>query len=196
MKYLIAALFMVAAPIGATAQDASPAATPPIRYQPDPDSPIGTRNPNGPEKLAEYDFLIGDWDVEITFIRPNGQSFVYNAHWHNRWILNGMTVMQEWRGPYATGTEIRSLNLATGEWEGMNFYPTLPNGWRATRSERFDDRMEIYIDRPDGQPEAPLAREVYADITENRMRMYAELSSDDGETWQAGQYHMIMTRRD
>jgi len=189
MKYVI-----LAAVLGLTAQ-AGAQTPPPILYQPDPDSPIETRNPDGPAELAEFDFLIGDWDVAITFHAANGDSGTYQASWHNHWVLNGMMVMQEWRGPYATGAEFRRFDPQAGEWRGYNIYPTLPNGWRPTTAQRHEDRMEIYIDGEDA--EGPMInRETYADITENRMRMYSEISRDGGETWEAGRYEMVMTRRD
>ena len=31
-------------------------------------------------------------------------------------------MMQEWRGPYATGTELRSYNVETKKWDGRNIY--------------------------------------------------------------------------
>jgi hypothetical protein len=169
--------------------------SPQIRYQPDPDSPIGTRNPAGPGALADYDFVIGNWDVEITFTPPGGQPAVYQARWHNHWILNGLAVMQEWRGPYATGAEIRSYNAQTQRWEGENIYPALSGGFRPTTSVRFDDRMEVVIEAADGSGPF-LNRETYIDIEADSMRMYSELSRDGGETWQAGRYSMIMTRAD
>jgi len=85
---------------GAIAEDA------PIRYQPSPDSPIGERNTNAPEEVAQFEFLIGDWDVEITWHPPQGEPNTYKARWHNHWINDGFDVMQEWRGPYITGTEL------------------------------------------------------------------------------------------
>lgn len=169
--------------------------SPPIQYQPEPDSPIGTRNPDGPEELAQFDFVIGDWDVEIDYVLTNGNTTTYTAHWHNRWILNGMAVMQEWRGPYSSGAEIRSWNARAERWEGYNHYPGPTGVWRPTTAQRFDDRMEVTIQAEDA--EGPfLNRETYTDITENRMRMYSEISRDGGETWQDGRYDLIMVRRD
>jgi hypothetical protein len=167
--------------------------SPPIRYQPEVDSPIGVRNPNGPAQLAEYDFVIGDWDVEITWTPPNGAPTTYQAKWHNHWVVNGLTVMQEWRGPYLTGTEIRSFNVATQSWEGYNLYPAGPNGWRPTTSQRVGEEMHVIIAGvgPSGEF---LNREVYTDIDEDSFRMFSEISVDDGESWVTGRYSMIATR--
>jgi hypothetical protein len=168
-------------------------ATPPIRYQPEVDSPISERNPNGWEQLAEFDFVIGDWDVEITWTPPGGSPTVYGAHWHNHWIINGLTVMQEWRGPFATGAEFRSYNAATQSWEGYNLYPGGPNGWRPTTAQQVGDEMHVVIEGigPAGEF---LNKEIYTDITADSFRMYSEISVDDGESWSTGRYSMIATR--
>ena len=60
-----------------------------ILYRPVPDSPIGERNPNAPEGTSQYEFLIGDWDVDVT-LRQNGRAPLrYAAKWHNHWINAG-----------------------------------------------------------------------------------------------------------
>ncbi|WP_339747785.1 hypothetical protein [uncultured Maricaulis sp.] len=191
-------LFAAASLLSVLALGAAPALAqntmPPIQYQPDPDSPIGTRNPAGPAQLAEFDFVIGDWDVSITFTPPNGQAFTYDARWHNHWILDGLAVMQEWRGPYATGAEFRGYNLREGHWEGYNIYPTLPNGWRPTTALRSDEAMVVTIEGIDA--EGPmLNRETYTDITADSFRMYSEISRDEGVSWETGRYSMMVVRR-
>jgi len=166
---------------------------PAIRYQPEIDSPIAERNPNAPPAMANYDFVAGDWDVEIEFTPPGGQPNRYAARWHNHWIVNGMVMMQEWRGPYATGTEIRFFNPANDRIEGVNIYPAFGGGARATHSHWQGDRMEVVIPSEDAEG-AFLNRETYLDITATSFRMYSERSRDDGETWSAGTYEMTATR--
>ncbi len=57
-----------------------------ILYQPNPDVPLGKRNPKAAPELVLFDFVIGDWDVAITLNQPNGKSFKYSAKWHNYWM--------------------------------------------------------------------------------------------------------------
>lgn len=191
MKNLLVAASLIgllgAAP--ALAQNAIPA----VQFQPDPDSPIGTRNPDGPAQLAEFDFVIGDWDATITFAAPGGQTVTYQAHWHNHWILNGLAVMQEWRGPFLTGAEFRTVDARDGHWTGYNIYPGNAGGWRPTTARRTDDAMIVIIDGIDA--EGPLLnRETYTDITADSFRMYSEISRDQGVTWETGDYHMMVVR--
>lgn len=192
--YLAAAsLFGLAVFAAAPALAQTPPAPPPILFQPDPDSPLGTRNPDGPEQLSEFDFVIGDWDVTITLRLQNGQEVTYGARWHNHWILDGMAVMQEWRGPYATGAEFRTFNVRAGHWEGYNLYPGGQGGWSATTAAMSDGEMIITIPGVDAEGQR-LSREVYTDITPDSFRMYAEISRDEGVSWTPGDYQTTAVR--
>lgn len=164
-----------------------------IIYQPVPDSPIETRNPAGPAELAQYDFLIGDWDADVSWSWPGQEPFTSKAKWHNHWIVNGMVVMLEWRGPQYTGTEIRQWNPTRNEWVGVNIYPDFSNAPNFVTSKKAGDKMFVYIpvETPDG---GYLNRETYYDIKADSYKMKSEISRDDGKTWQRGYYEMTVTR--
>lgn len=167
------------------------AGSPPIQFQPSPDSPIGVRNPSAPEELQQLEFLIGDWNVDVVLHRPNGD-ISYRARWHNTWIVNGFAIMQEWRDPYSTGAELRTYNPKTGRWEGRNFY----SGWDAwTESEGDFANGEFVIDTKTEGPDGPkLSRERYFDIQPNSFRMVAMHSIDGGKSWSAPTYEMVCAR--
>jgi hypothetical protein len=165
---------------------------PPIRYQPNPDSPIGERNENAPDEVAQFEFLIGDWDVEITWYPPQAEPTTYNAKWHNHWINDGFDVMQEWRGPYITGTEFRHYDPASGHWVGKNLYAG--RNWANTTARVDGDNMVVVIEASNAADGPFLNRETYFEITDNRWRMKSDRSYDNGETWIKGRYEMIATR--
>lgn len=167
---------------------------PPIIYQPDPDSPIGERNPDAPDQSQQLDFLVGDWDVAVILHPPQGNDISYQARWHNSWIVDGHVVMQEWRGPFATGAELRSFNLGTGQWEGRNYY-THSKTWTASTGD-FADGEFIVETRHSGPPGAFISRERYFDIQPNSFRMSATRSYDEGATWSSLTYEMLCTRSD
>lgn len=169
------------------------AEAPPIQYQPNPDSPIGVRNPGAPVELQQLEFLIGDWKAAVVLHRLNGD-LAYEARWHNTWIVNGFAIMQEWRDPFSTGAELRTYNSQTRRWEGRNFY----SGWDTwTQSEGEFANGEFVIETPSIGPEgAVLSRERYFDIQPNSFRMAAARSTDGGKTWSAPTYEMICTRVD
>ena len=168
------------------------AQAPPILYQPDPDSPIGKRNPRGAQELDQFGFLIGDWDVSITWEPPGGKPTTYNARWHNHWIIDGAAVMQEWRGPYLTGTEIRYFNQKTGKWTGRNLY--VGGEWKETVAEWKDPEMIVTILDAEDKSGKFLNRETYYEIKADSFKMKSERSYDDGKTWAKGAYFMEVVR--
>jgi hypothetical protein len=165
---------------------------PPIRYQPIPDSPIGERNAKAPNEVAQFDFLIGDWDVEITWYPAQGDPTTYAAKWHNHWINDGFDVMQEWRGPYITGTEFRHYEPSLGYWVGKNLYAG--RNWVNTTARMDGDNMVVIIEASNAKDGAFLNRETYFEIAEDRWRMKSDRSFDNGDTWVKGTYDMIATR--
>ena len=164
----------------------------PIIYQPNPDSPIGKRNAKAPAETAQFEFVIGDWDAEITWVQGNGEPLTYKAKWHNHWVVDGHVVMQEWRGPYLTGTELRAWDTQKQKWIGQNVYV---NGvWQRTTAEFKDGKMRVIIEGSTDARGPFLNRETYDDIQPNSFRMYSEVSYDGGKTWETGSYSMTVTR--
>jgi len=164
----------------------------PILYNPNPDSPIGEKNPNAAEELNQFAFLIGDWDVDITWLPEGKDPVKYQAKWHNRWIIDGFAVMQEWRGPYLTGTEIRYYNPKTKNWTGRNLYV---NGeWKQTIAQQQGDKMIVTILDAKDNKGSFLNRETYFNITKDSHEMKSDRSYDNGKTWIQGKYYMTVKR--
>lgn len=167
---------------------------PPIKFQPEIDSPIAERNPNAPAALGQFDFVIGDWDATITWQAQGGEPLTYNAKWHNHWVIDGQVVMQEWRGPFITGAELRAFNAEAGTWSGQNIYPGSPEPWHKTTAEFKDNKMVVTIHDVKDQRGTFLNRETYFDISPDSFQMKSERSYDDGATWEEGAYRMICRR--
>ena len=137
--------------------------------------------------------MIGDWNVAIKLNQPNGKSFEYKAKWHNYWMLDGYAVMQEWRGPYSTGAEMRYYHLKSKTWTGRNLY--VPGSWKNTYPLKEGDRIIIGHDpKKDSEGNTFNTREVYSNITENSFKLVGEISKDGGKTWKPGRYLSIATR--
>lgn len=190
MTRRLAAGVLTAASLLILASDAF-AQSPPIQFQPNPDSPIGVRNGNAPSQLQQLEFLIGDWRVALTLHQPSGE-LSYEARWHNIWIINGHAIMQEWRDPYSTGAELRTYNFQTNRWEGRNFYAGNPT-WTESEGQFVDGEFVIET-RSIGLDGPVLSRERYFDIAANSFRMVATRSLDGGVTWSAPTYEMVCTR--
>jgi len=166
---------------------------PKILYQPNPDSPLGTRNPDGPEEMSQYDFLIGDWDVDMTWYFDGKTPTKSFAKWHNHWVVNGNVVMLEWRGPQFTGAELRQWDRQANQWVGVNIYPAFGPQFQDITSRKNGDTMQVFMDGEG--PNGPyINRETYYDIEADSYKMKSEHSFDGGETWVRGLYEMTVTR--
>jgi len=164
----------------------------PIIYQPNPDSPILERNPALRGEGEVFDFLIGDWDVVITWQPKNGEPNTYRAKWHNHWVVDGRVVMQEWRGPTLTGAEFRFYDIDSKSWTGRNIYAD--GDWRETIAKSEGENLVVTIF---GHNEATgdfLNRETYYNINENSFEMKSDISLDEGKSWTKGNYQMIVKR--
>ena len=170
--------------------------SPVILFQPEVDSPLGTPNENVPAEGRQFDFVVGDWNVDMTYSAPGKEPFRYRAKWHNHWVVNGYIIMQEWRGPFATGAELRYYDKNTGKWTGRNVYPGSNVPWHNTSAEFKDGKMVVTIEGNSDTRGPFLNRETYYDIMTDSFRMKSERSYDGGETWEKGLYEMICFREE
>ncbi len=102
--------------------------------------------------------------------------------------------MQEWRGPYLTGTEIRYYNPKERKWTGRNLY--VNGSWKQTTAKRYPDKMVVIILNAEDKTGTFQNRETYHDIEKDSFKMISERSYDNGKTWVKGNYHMKASRVD
>ena len=102
--------------------------------------------------------------------------------------------MQEWRGPYSTGIEIRSYDAADDSWHGRNIYFPAPANWYENTARLIDDEMIVTTHRTDGNGNDTITREIYFDISESAFSIRTELSQDGGVTWKPGRYSAVSHR--
>jgi hypothetical protein len=141
---------------------------------------------------AQYEFLIGDWDVAVSLKQPGGKELNYHASWHNHWLANGQVLLQEWNGPYATGLELRSYVAQQNLWQGRNIYLPNPGTWYENTAKREGDKMIVTTHRADPEGKAIVSREIY--MGPGHFSIRTEMSNDGEKTWQPGRYQAVMTR--
>lgn len=122
----------------------------------------------------------------------NSEPVTYMAKWYNHWIIDGFAIMQEWRGPYITGTEIRNYIPSSNFWTGRNLY--VGNDWKKAVAHWQDNKMVVTILDAEDKSGHFLNRETYYDIQADSFEMKSERSYDDGKTWQQGRYFMHVKR--
>lgn len=81
----------------------------------------GAPHPDAPAELAQFDFLIGDYEISLhawqggawTPPRPVG------ARWNGRYALDGWAIQDEWFDPPSVGVNVRLFDPDEGLWKMM-----------------------------------------------------------------------------
>jgi hypothetical protein len=100
----------------------------------------GAPHPNAPEELAQFEFLIGDFEITSHVMTPNGWSPPRpgpRARWNGWYSMGGMMITDEWYDPdpganpdAPRGVNVRMYDKASDEWKMM---------WVATGAARVQD---------------------------------------------------------
>lgn len=88
---------------------------------------FGKPNPDAPEEMGQYSFIIGAFDIHMHAWREGGWTEQYReARWDGRYILNGWAVMDEWYGAsleespnFPGGVNLRMYDAEEGIWKLM-----------------------------------------------------------------------------
>jgi hypothetical protein len=148
-----------------------------------------------PPVSAQYDFLVGDWDVTVTMPRAGSPALVYGATWRIRWVADGRVLMQEWSDPYGSGLELRAFNATTRRWDGRNLYAPDPGTWYENEAELRGGVMVVTTPRQAADGTTIISREIYRPIATDRFEVRTEVSLDAGASWRSGRYSLVATRR-
>ena len=144
-------------------------------------------DPEYADRLAAFGRFVGDWEiVDCRYRQPSGEWSHLRGELHWRWILRGKAVQDVWT----------LLEPATGAlaYEGttVRFYDRRTDRWSSTWISSTSRRVRSFIGHVEPHrivldekvsPGAPAERWVFADITTDSFRWYAEVDHHDGEGW-------------
>jgi hypothetical protein len=152
---------------------------------------FGTPNPNAPEELSRFAFLIGAWECEAEVKSANGERQRFQATWTGRYILDGYAIADEYRMADSSGKlivlglnlrtydsskqgwNLKWLNALTGTWTDL--------GLPELGGVKFEGRSIIYAFK---EPLAAHAytRATYTSVSQTRFKWRGE-KSGDGKAW-------------
>lgn len=142
----------------------------------------------GPEG-QQFQFLIGDWDVEGVRFRDDGTELTrYGGTWHASYLNDGRMVMDVFRimGPH--GKEVSSIVTlrtycpATARWELAGLATQQP-AWNAQWHGHWQDGEMVLDATGSGADGATTRNRIrFFDIGEHGFRWESHLSRD-GERW-------------
>jgi hypothetical protein len=163
-------------------------------------APYGSRNPDAPEELALFEFLLGRWECVARVKQPDGTYRSSRAEWRGRYVLDGHAVADEFRLWDASGRltqigwNVRTYSRERRRWV-MGWHDALAGTWLELAPEELggveSDAAGVRYRHhaPPGiagnlVPAHAIFRVSYAEITPRRFTWRAELSRDGGETWE------------
>jgi hypothetical protein len=155
------------------------------------DHDFGRLNPNAPDALSRFAFLIGRWRCEAKVKSDRGEWQTFPAAWVGRFILDGHVIADEYRMTSPAGDLIvlgmnfRVYDAARQAWN-IEWLDALAGTWLDLGAEefggiRFGDRSIVYSFR---EPVAAHAftRATYTNISETHFTWRGE-RSEDGKAW-------------
>ena len=141
---------------------------------------------------AVFDWLIGDWQVDVYDIEPGGAKHISKGEWHFQWVLEGRAVQDVWIVPTRLnrsvnapgehnryGTSLRIYDPKIDAWHVLWFNPVTQDRTELTARKVGNIVVQQGIDE-DGS----YVRWTFQNITATSFTWRGELSRDGGKTWQ------------
>ena len=134
----------------------------------------------------QFDFWIGEWDVQT----PQGQLAGTNSVQN---IIDGCVIFENWTGTIGgTGKSFNFYNASTGKWQQT---------WVASNGsvtefvgEFKDNQMRFRSESIGKDGRKTLRRLTFFNLGPDRVRQFAESSTDEGKTWSV-QYDFTYVRK-
>lgn len=151
----------------------------------------GKPNPNAPQELSQFAFLIGKCRCDAKLKLENGEWENLQATWTGRYILDGYVIEDEFRMTKPTGEllvlgiNLRSFDVKKKTWT-MKWLNAVAGTWVDLGPDelggvRADGRSISYsFKEPIGSH--AFTRATYGNFSENHFTWRGEIS-DDGKTW-------------
>jgi hypothetical protein len=144
-----------------------------------------TPYPRYRERLTLFGRLVGNWDVEVTYLLPDGARDTASGDWHFGWVLEGRAIQDVWRvkrrpddvEPLGYGTTLRVYDPRIDAWH-VTWHGVLNGSTFRFLAREVGDEIVM-----DGLETEELSRWIFSDITESSFRWRAIASTDGGKTW-------------
>ena len=133
------------------------------------------------EKHREFDFWIGEWDVNLRMIQPdNSWKDSVKAKTKIYSILDGKAILELWDSPTIKGFSVRYYDPGQKQWVLYLNWPINSRSSIGSLNGNFrHGRGEFFTRQGNGS----ISRYTFCDITENSLRWDDAFSKDNGKTW-------------
>ena len=152
----------------------------------------GKPNPNAPQELSQFAFLVGKWRGEAKLKREDGTWENLKALWEGRYILEGYAIADEYRMTTPTGEllvlgiNLRSYDAKKKAWN-LKWLNALAGTWTDLGPEELGgvvvDGKTISYRMKEPVAQHAFTRATYTDISADHFIWQGD-RSNDGRTWE------------
>lgn len=138
----------------------------------------------------QYEFLIGDWDVDATRFNADGSVlFRYKATWTAKYLNEGRMIMDDFKAltpdgrPISSFVTLRTYSEVAQRWEMAGLAAMQPAATLDWHGVWTGDEMQINAAGVDPTGKLVKTKIRFSEITRDRFMWESELSIDGGKTW-------------
>jgi hypothetical protein len=138
----------------------------------------------------QFDFLIGQWDVQATRYRPDGSVLLnYRAAWSAQYLNDGRMVMDDFKAYAPTGEVIssfvtlRTYSEVTGRWEMQGLAALQPAVVAEWYGHWHDGEMRLDAIGKTPQGATVKTKIRFFHIQAKQFEWESKMSVDDDVTW-------------
>jgi hypothetical protein len=152
----------------------------------------GKPNPNAPQELSQFAFLVGKWRGEAKLKREDGTWENLKALWEGRYILDGYAIADEYRMTtpagelLVLGINLRSYDAKKKAWN-LKWLNALAGTWTDLGPEELGgvvaDGKAISYRMKEPVARHAFTRATYTNISADHFTWRGD-RSNDGKTWE------------
>ncbi|MGE5324750.1 MAG: tetratricopeptide repeat protein [Actinomycetota bacterium] len=136
------------------------------------------------EQSRQFDFWIGEWDVQTPQGRHAGSSSVQK-------ILGGCVIFENWTGALSQGKSFNAYNSSLKKWQQ---YWVSDSGVTTLYTGELLGNQMRYLAEAGPQNGSTEQRLTFTKLDDNRVRQLGEASNDGGKTWTVS-YDLLYVRK-
>jgi len=162
-------------------------------------STYGERNPNSPNELKIFSFLIGKWQGTGRVKLDAGKFADFSVSWIGRYILDGTAIADEFHSLAPDGSPYLGITLRQYDTKRKTWvieYLNVSNSF--LRRQVNGGSGSVTVDGPSvtvisGAPDS-MSRERYRVVDHDNFIYRLDASNDGGSTWNEGQIEITLRR--
>ncbi|SRR6266568_1891186 len=143
------------------------------------------------ERMALYNDLLGDWDVDVIDYGPDGIRQKSKGEWYFSWVLEGRAIQDVYIVPSRAIRQADKSAKITRYGTSLRAYDPTAGVWRVTWINPVTGAHNMLVGKRRGDEiyqegrnlDGSLIRWIFSDVTADSFHWRGETSPDGGKTW-------------